>query len=96
MWFFLQTAEGESILDLEVKNNGRHTLRECWADLCWRHMIMQPATFLQSYGFVGQEVEFPLTYTPGKKEIILARLHKLTEIERKKKDGEDDSASSPR
>ena len=79
MWFYLQSFEGEDILIIKVQSNGSETIRQLWARAAFEHMIMRVPTFLQSWGFVGDELELPLTYKPDKEEPVLAKLKTLQE-----------------
>ena len=79
MWFYLQSAEGKEILDLEVHNTGRETLCQCWALAVYQHMILRYPTFHRSWGVQGHEPELPYHYKPKKEDIVLVRFNSLVE-----------------
>jgi hypothetical protein len=79
MWFYLQSAEGKEILDIEVRNSGRETLCQCWAIAVYKHMILRYPVFHQSFGFKGHEAELPFTHKPKKNEVVLVRFSSLVE-----------------
>jgi hypothetical protein len=79
MWFYLQTAEGKEILDLQVHNTGRETLCQCWALAVYQHMILRYPTFHRSWGIAGREPELAFHYKPKKDEVVLVRFSSLLE-----------------
>jgi hypothetical protein len=79
MWFYLQSAEGKEILDLEVHNTGRETLCQCWALAVYQHMILRYPTFHRSWGVCGHEPELTYNYKPKKDDVVLVRFSSLVE-----------------
>jgi hypothetical protein len=79
MWFYLQTAEGADILDIQVQNTGRETLGQCWGLAVYQHMIMRSATFHRSWGLAGREPELAIHHKPRNDEVVLVRFSSLVE-----------------